>query len=132
MRTTALTALGLLLATTPAHAGFEVISPTTASQEVEMELQNTVRVGGVVLGETLSEHEIGVNYGALQTWEVGIAFGIDNVRGQTPSVDPPAVALRDDGLRWQAIYSTTGARSSAVGDGAAQEGRSSVRWYVLR
>ena len=57
---------------------------------------------------------------------------IEAIRGQTPSVDPPAVALRDDGLRWQAIYSTTGARSSAVGDGAAQEGRSSVRWYVLR
>ena len=87
MRISALTAMGLLLATAPAYAGFEVISPTTASQEVEMELQNTVRVGGVVLGEAVSEHEIGVNYGALEGWQIGMALGIENQRGSNPSVE---------------------------------------------
>lgn len=87
MRIAALTALGLMLATVPAFAEFEVISPVTASQEVEMELQNSVRVGGVVLGETVSDHEVGVSYGALQTWQIGIAFGIENNRGSNPSVE---------------------------------------------
>lgn len=85
MKYSALTFLGILLATGPAFAGFEVESPTTASQEVELELINTVRVGGVVLGESVSEHEVGFRYGAFEGLELGISFEIENDRGETPS-----------------------------------------------
>ncbi|MEM7060163.1 MAG: hypothetical protein AAF557_21485 [Pseudomonadota bacterium] len=85
MKYSALAFLGVLLATGPAFAGFEVEEPTTASQEVEMELVNTVRVGGVSLGDNVSEHEIGVSYGALEFFEIGIAFEIENERGETVS-----------------------------------------------
>lgn len=85
MKYSALTFLGVLMASGPAFAGFEVIKPTTASQEVELELINTVRVGGVVLGEDVSEHEVGLKYGAFQGLQLGIAFEVENVRGESPA-----------------------------------------------
>ena len=81
MKYAALTVLGIALASSPSFAGFEVESATTASQEVELELINTVRVGGVTLGENVSEHEIGLTYGAFEFFEIGLAFEIENERG---------------------------------------------------
>lgn len=85
MKYSALTILGVLLASGHAFAGFEVESPTTASQEVELELINTVRVGGVVLGENVSEHEVGFRYGAFEGLQLGITFEVENERGKTPA-----------------------------------------------
>ena len=48
------------MATGSAFAGFEIEKATTASQQVELELNNSVRVGGVTMGSTVSEHIVKV------------------------------------------------------------------------
>ena len=82
MKHVALAALGVAMATGSAFAGFEIEKATTASQQVELELNNSVRVGGVTMGSTVSEHEVEVNYGALEFFEIGLGFEIENIRGQ--------------------------------------------------
>lgn len=76
----------------PAAAQFELIEPTVASQQVTMELQNTVNVGGVALGDDVSEHSIGLNYGAFENLEMGLALKFRSVRG---------TGVDMQGIEWQ-------------------------------
>lgn len=78
-----ITALAALVAV-PATA-YEIEEATTASQEVKLELENTVRVGSVPTGEARSEHEVAVTYGALKYWTVGLGFELENTSGSGSS-----------------------------------------------
>lgn len=82
MKKSALLALAAMLVAAPAYAQFEIEGATTASQEVEMELQNTLRVGGIAAGDPVSEHSVGVYYGALRSWRIGASFDLVNRRGE--------------------------------------------------
>lgn len=66
-----------------AAAEFEIEGPRTASQQVAMELTNSIRVGDVSSGEVRSEHSIGVNYGAFEYWTTGFAIELENRQGDT-------------------------------------------------
>jgi len=76
-------ALGAMAAPAPAAAQFEIEKSTTASQQVTMELYNTVRVGDVSFGDAQTEHKIGVDYGAFTIWSVGLGVSFANDRGET-------------------------------------------------
>ena len=87
MKKIAVLAGASLLIAGNAAADFEIESPRTASQEVSLELTNTIRVGDVSSSEERSEHEVGVNYGAFEYWTTGFAIGLENRQGQTFDVD---------------------------------------------
>lgn len=73
----ALAATVVLVATT-AQAQFEIEDSTTASQEVKLELLNTIRTGSLVTGSARNSHEFGVKYGAFVGWQPGLSFLIAN------------------------------------------------------
>lgn len=82
MKRATLVAVTASLIAAPAYAQFEIEDATTESQSVEMELLNTVRVGGIAQGQVTSEHEVGVSYGALRSWEIGIGFQLEKRKGE--------------------------------------------------
>ena len=71
------------LTATNAFAEFEIKESRTASQEVALELTNSIRVGDVSSGEERSSHEVGVNYGAFEYWTTGFAVELENRQGDT-------------------------------------------------
>lgn len=71
-------AAGLALVATNASAQFEIEDSTTASQEVRMEILNTIRTGSVATGSDRNSHEFGVKYGALEGWQPTLSFLIGN------------------------------------------------------
>ncbi|MEL7470732.1 MAG: hypothetical protein AAFN27_19935 [Pseudomonadota bacterium] len=83
MNRTALIAAIAVLAYGPAFAEFEIEDARTASQQVEMEIVNSISVGSVRSGDIRSEHSFGVNYGAFRFWDTGFAVEIENRQGDT-------------------------------------------------
>jgi hypothetical protein len=83
MKKTALLAGTAILIAGNAAADFEIEKPRTASQQVALELTNSIRVGDVNSGQTRSEHSVGVNYGAFEYWTTGFAIEVENRQGDT-------------------------------------------------
>lgn len=88
-----------ILIATSAAAEFEIETPRTASQEVELELTNSIRVGDVNSGQVRSSHKFGVNYGAFQSWTVGFAVEVENRQGDSFDVD---------GIEWSNNFQIVG------------------------
>jgi opacity protein-like surface antigen len=83
MKKIALLAGTAILIAGNAAAEFEIEEPRTASQEVALELTNSIRVGDVSSGQTRSEHSVGVNYGAFEYWTTGFAIELENRQGDS-------------------------------------------------
>ena len=83
MKKIALLAGTTILIAGNAAAEFEIKESRTASQEVTLELANTIRVGDVNSGEERTSHEVGVNYGAFEYWTTGFAIEIENEQGSS-------------------------------------------------
>jgi len=98
-RISALATAAALLLASPAFAQFQIESSTTASQQVELELLNTIRTGSFAAGTDRSAHEAGVNWGALKFWNAGLSVLIVNPRGGSPTVD---------GVRWTSTVAIFG------------------------
>lgn len=78
-----LAVLGALIAA-PASAQFKVEQARTASQQVELELTNSIRVGNVLSGTQRSAHRAKVNYGAFESLTLGFGIEVEN-RSQADS-----------------------------------------------
>ena len=61
-----------------ASAQFDIEDSTTASQEVKLEILNTIRTGSIAANANRNEHEFGVTYGALEGWAPRLSFLISN------------------------------------------------------
>ena len=68
------------LAAGSAHAQFDIEESTTASQEVKLEILNTIRTGSIPANTNRNEHEVGVTYGALEGWAPSLSFLVTNPR----------------------------------------------------
>ncbi len=79
-------AAAFALCATTASAQFEIEDSTTASQEVKLELINTIRGGNLGRGVDRTNHEIGVKYGALEGWQPSLSFILSNPVGDSMSM----------------------------------------------
>ncbi len=71
-------AAALALMATNAAAQFDIEDSTTASQEVRLELINTIRAGSLATGSDRQSFEAGVKYGALRGWAPTLSFLVGN------------------------------------------------------
>ena len=101
MRKIATLAAVAILAAGNAAAEFEIKESRTASQEVAMELTNSIRVGDVSSGQMRSSHEVGVKYGAFESWTTGFAVELENRQGDTFDVG---------GIEWSNNFQIVGSR----------------------
>ena len=76
-------AAALALVATTASAQFDIEDSKTASQEVTMELINTIRGGNLGRGTDRTSHEIGLKYGALEGWQPQLSFVLVNRVGDS-------------------------------------------------
>jgi hypothetical protein len=97
--------LAAMVAAVPglAFAGFEIESATTEENAVEFEIENTVFVGDVNSGDTVSEHEVGLSWGVLNPWTTSISFEFETEKGDSISLD---------GLEWSNTFGLVGGEAS--------------------
>lgn len=79
-------AAAMAMVATTASAQFEIEDSTTASQEVTLELINTIRGGDLGRGTDRGVHEFGVKYGALEGWQPTLSFLLINRVGDSMTV----------------------------------------------
>ncbi|MEM7210934.1 MAG: hypothetical protein AAF479_03415 [Pseudomonadota bacterium] len=97
--------LAVLAAALPglAFAGFEIEDATTEENAVEFEIENTVFVGDVNTGDTVSEHEIGVTWGVFNPWTTSVSFELETEKGGT---------LDLNGFEWSNTIGLVGGEAS--------------------
>lgn len=95
-----------ILVASNAAAEFEIEGARTASQQVAMELTNSIRVGDVSSGDVRSAHSVGVSYGAFQYWTTGFSVEIENTQGKDSSFDV-------NGIEWSNNFQIVGSPEGA-------------------
>ncbi len=103
MRAVLSIAAAMTLMASTASAQFDIEDSTTASQEVKLEILNTIRTGSIPANANRNEHEVGVTYGALEGWAPRLSFLITNPRNGTIGVT---------GLRFSSVIGILGGEVS--------------------